>query len=684
MNKIKSLFFIILMFFFGPAAAQELPIAQATLYSESTAIAADTPFRLGVLIEPNAPGWHTYWENPGDAGLATTLEWTLPEGFVATKIDWPAPKRIEEGPLTVYGYKGPLFLPVTITPPEKLDAPSYTFRVTANWLICKDICIPESATLDITLPAGAASLSPTMHFSAHDARKPAIVAFSAAYTLADNQLVLSVPLAYLNIKETITAATFFIREPNIVRYAAQQNFSVTDDTLQLTLERSETAPPETLHGLLSITAGGEDKVFDILLQNAGVLSAAQGLANPSTPLHSLQDTSIVTLLFFAMIGGLILNLMPCVLPVLSLKALALVKKSAAERVHVRAQGLSYTFGILVSFALLAGALLALKNAGEAVGWGFQMQSPPFVGFLIYLLFLVGLSLSGLFHLPVLLGTAGGDAVNESSTRGSFLTGVLATAVATPCTAPFMAPAIGAALTLSDWQAMLVFQALGLGLALPFLLISFFPQLLRFLPKPGAWMETFKHILAWPMYLSVLWLLWVLWEQTGMTGLALALVGMAVILLSLKAKKHAVTLGLILAAIVLTLPLFGHFEKDMTMPAAAMSHDVDVAEFSKAKLEELRAAGKPVFVDATAAWCITCQVNARIAIHTEHTMQAFRERGVTLMIADWTRRNAEITEFLASFGYRGVPLYVYYPPNNGEPKILPQLLTESIVVEAITP
>lgn len=688
MRAIISLLFISLLSV--PAALSAAPtpasIVNATIYSEKPSFEADTPFRLGVLLEPVA-GWHTYWENPGDAGLATKLVWTLPEGFTAGTIDWPMPRRMAEGPLVVYGYEGTVFLPVTITPPAALNPGPYTFRVKASWLVCKDICIPEAVELEITLPDALAGASNAAKlFSNHDALKPSMVALPATYADDGTHLTVSVPLSLINTQDTpVTAAQLFLREHSVVRYAAEQQVSVEDGVLRIVVERSSSTPLETLHGLLSVTAGGKQKYFDLVLQSA---ESANQSADKAPTTASLWFPVILLL---ALLGGMILNLMPCVLPVLSLKALAVVKQANGERLHVRQQGLAYTLGILVSFAAIAAVLLALKAGGEAVGWGYQMQSPAFVGFLIYLLFLVGLSLSGFFYLPVVFGNLGASMMEASSVKGSFLTGMLATAVATPCTAPFMASAVGAALTLPSWQALLVFETLGLGLALPFLLISLYPKLLRFLPKPGAWMETFKQFLAFPMYASVIWLLWVLAQQTGPGGVAVALIGMLVIVIAIWMKRlfanpatyRLAALAALAGIIVLSLMCLSKQEMPESMPASAAEHGVETVAFSPTALGSLRMEGKPVFVDVTAAWCITCQVNKRVAIQTDRVMQAFKERGVTLMVADWTRRNKDITEFLANFGYQGVPLYVFYPAGGGEAKVLPQLLTPDIVIDAIT-
>lgn len=676
MKIIKSLFIIYLLIFSLPALAQPVPedVVQAALVSESTAIEAETPFRLAISLKP-LPGWHTYWENPGDAGLPVSLAWTLPEGFTAGSMEWPIPTRMDEGPLTVYGYSGDIFLPVAITPPQALGEAEYTLKVTVNLLVCKEICIPESETLEITLPSGTAGASVDKPlFAAHDANRPAMVPLPATYTVEEKSIRLSVPRSELEMKNTVISdAFFFTRESGVVSYSGKQQFVDDKQSLQLLLPRTDGMPDGMLSGILAVTTADSIKYFDI------------GFQPSQMPLAATQpDLTFAAVLLFALLGGIILNLMPCVLPVLSLKALALVKKAGSEAAHAKALGIAYTLGILVSFALFAGLLIALQQAGNAVGWGFQMQSPAFVTFLIYLLFLVGLNLSGLFHLPTLMGHVGSTLANEDSARGSFLTGVLATAVATPCTAPFMASAVGAALAYPAWQSMLVFLALGFGLALPFLLISFFPRLLKFLPKPGAWMDTFKKLLALPMYASVLWLLWVLMQQTSENGFAVALMGITAIFLAVLIRKRTLVIAACAAAL-LTLPALGWFQDTaMSIPSTHTRHGIETIPYTPEKLEALRAAGKPVFVDATAAWCITCQLNARVAIHTDKTMEAFKQHGVTLMIADWTRQNPDISAWLASFGYQGVPLYVFYPADGGKPQVLPQLLTEDIIINTIQP
>lgn len=673
-----------------PASAQDLPVTfqseftRTTLVTEHTAITsgASSVINAALLLEP-APGWHTYWENPGDAGLPISLTWELPKGFSAGSIDWPAPKTLMEGPLMTHSYDSTVFLPVAIAVPEGLEKGRiYPIKLKAEWLICKEICVPDSSELQISLPVAEGEPEESMQaylFTRHREQRPVTLDTPGSFTSDGDTLTLSLSLDTLKSRD-IKGAHFFMREQNLIQYPAEQKLTVDDNTLHLALARADDPPGEVISGILALT-GSDGSLSHYNLSFTAATATASG-----------QELWFPVAMLLAVLGGLVLNLMPCVLPVLSLKALALAKKAGAAHEHVVRQGVAYTAGILVSFGIIAGVLIALRQAGEAVGWGYQMQSPAFVGFLAYLLFLVGLNLSGFFHLPVLLGNVGMGMANESSARGSFFTGILATAVATPCTAPFMASAVGAALTMPAWQALLVFEALGLGLALPFLLISLFPRLRRFLPRPGAWMDTFKQLLAFPMYASVIWLLWVLALQTGAGGMAVALSGMLVMVLALWMKPlftesasayRWTALAIFAGVLLLSLPALRDMENNgMAMPDEHMRQGVTIMPYSQESLAALRKEGKPVFVDATAAWCITCQVNARIALHTENTMKEFKVRGITLMIADWTRRNDQITEFLSGFGYKGVPLYVFYPGNNGKPIVLPQILTEDIVIKTI--
>ncbi len=625
---------------------------------------------IGLLLQPKE-GWHTYWENPGDAGIPTTISWILPEGTNHTEILWPLPSRIQEDVLMVYGYKNDVLLPAKLRVPEDFAGDSFPIRLKAEWLVCDKICVPESAEFAIGIKIAAAS------FEGHESAIlkqelnaiPKKMGVPLPTTITKDSFEIMLPEKVAEDGDLY----FFPREQNQILYAAPQKFS--GNTLSVARNVDE-PPPTKLTGYLESKTG----MYDVELGLPGASSPATTLdikAPPTPPPHSF-----IVLVLVAILGGLVLNLMPCVLPVLSLKALAIAKKSGRERKSIAAQALAYTAGVLMSFAIIAGVLISLQMAGESIGWGFQMQSPPFVGFLTILLFLVGLNLAGMFELPVLFGSALAD-TPQHGLRGSFATGVLATAVATPCTAPFMATAVGATLTLPPVLSMLVFLSIGLGLALPFLLIAIFPKLVSYLPRPGAWMETFKQLMAFPMFASVIWLVWVLTQQTGAAGLLIVLITMLALSFIIWLKERCsdrspfcriAILLLLLAVLVNGISALSRV--GMAIP----SHDEEM-KFSEAKLSDLRATGTPVFVDATAAWCLTCQVNARTSINTEKSRAAFEETGTRLLIADWTNRDAEITSFLKKFGYNGVPLYVYFPPS-GEPVVLPQLLSESLVISTL--
>lgn len=683
MNLLRLTSFFLTLFFSLPALAAnqvQLDNSTATLMSSHGSVKPGEAMSVGVSINPR-DGWHIYWENPGDAGIPTTLEWTLPEGLTVGKVQWPVPVRILEDILAVYGYEDEVLLPVVVNVPADYEADIISVKVNASWLICDDICIPESAELTLDIPTSDTSTQSNQiaQFANNWSRMPDIYGKTLPFTVSDDAIAIELPG-----KMQENGAYFYVREPNVIAYAKQQYLSGS----KLIIPRNGGDVPHRLSGY--IEAG--DKAYDVEAEQVmgdgagAVTGTTEPTSNvmPDTPTSKPSDISFsryARLLAFALIGGLILNLMPCVLPILSLKAIAIAKKSGRERHIIVKQALAYTMGVILSFAAIAALLISLQMAGESIGWGFQMQSPPFVGALAILLFVVGLNLSGMFELPVLFGNTLSD-TREHSLRGSFLTGVLAVAVATPCTAPFMATAVGATLTLAPHLAMFVFIFIGIGLALPFLMVALFPRLVSYLPRPGAWMETFKQLMSFPMYASAIWLLWVITQQTGAQGLLVVLVTMLAIsfIIWLKGRCSDPSYLCRLSILLLLLAAFinGLVALSTLQPTPMPHNDTD---YSAAKLEELRADHTPVLVDATAAWCLTCQVNNNVAIDTVATRAAMEETGTVLMVADWTNRNPEITSFLKSFGYNGVPLYVFYPPGK-DPVVLPQLLSESLVIRTI--
>lgn len=670
---------------------------RAELVAETTALLRGGDSLVALKLTPE-PGWHTYWRNPGDSGLATKLNWSLPAGVSAGPIQWPAPHRAPLGELTNYGYGDETLHLVSIAVPADwpLNRP-LPLRVLAKWLVCKDVCIPGEAPLALSLPvvAGSADLDPAQAAAFERARaalpEPAPSGWQAQYQIADNNLSLAVQAPGLDRAEVIE---FFPYANDLVNHAAPQKLAVDAQGLRLSQGLSSyfLDAPKQVEGVLVLEQGGQRRAYE-LSADAGTVApvltgralAAAGTAPDAATQTASTTPGLLPALLFALLGGLILNLMPCVFPVLSLKALSLAQSAGQARAEQRASALAYTAGAVLSCVLAAGLLLALRAGGEALGWGFQLQSPTFIAALAYLMFALGLSMSGLLEIGSSWMGVGSGLASKSGLAGSFFTGVLAVVVASPCTAPFMGSALGYAVTQPVPVALLVFAALGLGLALPFLLIGYFPQLARALPRPGAWMLTFKQAMAFPLYLTVAWLLWVLTRQAGadalgLTACGLVAVALAVWLLGRPGRKLAGTLiaalSLLAAGYVLASPLL---RVQATTASAATSKEA----WSPERVAALRAEGRTVFVDFTADWCITCKVNERGALASERVRQAFADAGVVTLVADWTTSDPRITQALAEFGRNGVPLYLLYP-RGGEPRVLPQVLSPQIVIDALQP
>ncbi len=645
-------------------------MTQTRLTADRTAIQAGEPFWLALEMVLS-PDWHSYWENPGDTGMTTTMRWELPEGFTAGPIHWPIPKRVELAGLMNFAYEGIVYFPVPITPPKDLPAGDYYFRLKANWLVCKDICIPESGEYTLMLPVGQATDDPNfMH--PHLAALPKPLKNEAQYSLSANTLTLSIPQDAVAPYKGMEATLFPLTDGLIDNMAEQK--TVWDDkglSLSITRGASTEAPP--LKGLITFASG--------ITVEAGFMFTAEAASLPAASAET--DLSLALALLLAFAGGLVLNLMPCVLPILSLKALALVKKSSASRREASTHGIAYTGGILASFAAVAGLLILLQQAGSAVGWGFQLQSAGFVTFLALVTFVVGLNLSGVFTVPHLLGSAGNTLAARKGAVGSFFTGVLAVLVATPCTAPFMAPALGFALTQPPLQAFLIFQALALGFAAPLLLVSLSPRLIAFLPKPGAWMQAFKQLMAFPMYATSAWLLWVLTRQGGEQALAEGLTLLVSASFLLWLHEHMKN-RLAHQMFHIGLAVFTVFFAWLLLSGPGALPEVKQEPFSQERLTQLRTENTPVFVYATADWCITCKINEASSLRTSTVMEHFHKEGIVMMEADWTNRDEHISEYLASFNRQGVPLYVFYPKENQEPRLLPQLLTPYLLVDETQP
>jgi thiol:disulfide interchange protein len=659
-------------------AAESQPVssarATATLVSDTDHFAPGVPLRVGLRLRL-APGWHTYWVNPGDAGIPAELNLTLPEGASAGPIAWPAPDRLMEGPIATYAYTGELLLPVRVVPGDA--AGTMMLHAEANWLVCKEICVPEQGNFLLKLPAGTPAPSAQAGlFTAADSRTPRAAGWRA--TIAPDA-ALRVEGAEIS-PASIAEAWFMPSAPGSIEHGAPQKLTVGSGELTLALTPGRQFKSDAaVEGVLSIRDRSGQR-SDVALQAAPGGAAAIRAADPPIALGRM--------LGLAFLGGLILNLMPCVFPVLAMKAVSLA--GGAARGEVRAHSLSYTAGVLVTFIALGLVLLAARAGGAAAGWGFQFQSPAFVAGMAWLLFAVGLNLSGVFRFGTSFSGTGQNLAMRGGLAGSFFTGLLAVLVATPCTAPFMGAAIAGALAAPPSVTILVFLAMGAGLAAPYLLLATWPSLARAAPRPGNWMEIFRQILAFPMYAASVWLIWVIAQEMGPQGVlatasGIVLIGFAAWGLGLSQTLEAVRArrfarSAAFAALLGAIAVLGSIATapSSTSPLAEAGAEV----FTPARLAALRAEGKPVFVNMTAAWCVTCLLNERVALGSTDVRQAFAARGVTYLKGDWTRQDPAVTDFLRSHGRDGVPLYVFFPAKDGAPKLLPQILTEGIVLGAL--
>jgi len=672
------------------------PNVAAKLVSEVAGIEAGKPFWV-LLRQDIRPGWHTYWRNAGDSGAPTEITWDLPAGFSAGEIQWPFPERIIYGPLVNFGFNDLALYPVLITPPASLVADNITLKAKVRWLVCADICIPERTELTLTLPAGTGfgvDLASQADFLAARQKIPAVIDLSTRWSHDGEQLVIQVPMG--GDPKQVRRVDYFPFTDGVIENAAAQQLDLTGDSMTLTVPKGwDYSANSSLDGIIVVyeNVGADDA--ENVIASAFEIRPTSGafVAAPS----SASGVSIWTALAFAFIGGLILNLMPCVFPVLSIKVLSLVQQVGSDQTSIKTHGWVYLLGVVLSFMLIAGLLISLRAGGAQIGWGFQLQSPWVIGLLVYLFFLIGLNLSGFFEIGTTMMSVGESLVQRKGYSGSFFTGVLATIVAAPCTAPFMASAIGFALTQSNLVALLIFAALGLGMAAPYLLLCYSPALLRALPRPGAWMARFKELLAFPMYASAIWLVWVLTQQAGAMGVLTILGGLLLLVFAIwlaqgmsgASLRHKVVTGIawLLVALALSLPiqLQGPVTSDESQDMASgsgQSYEGPVfGTYSEKNLASLRASG-PVFVNLTAAWCITCKVNEAVALNQKAVRSAFEAKDVQYLKGDWTNQDAEISRLLEAYGRSGVPLYLLYAGASGEARVLPQILTQSIVIDAI--
>lgn len=695
---------------------------KASLVAAETAIVPGKPVQVALRFVHDEH-WHTYWLNPG-TGLVTTIAWTLPPGWKASEIQWPAPKALKDrtGTIVGNGYEGDLLLPVTLTPPADLaPGASVTLKAAAEWLMCEDVCMPGDAKVSLTLPV-AASAAPDPAFGA---RLSAVVAnlprAEAAWKLSATRdaknVTLTVTPTSANPAATPSDLRFFA-DDNFVAYELPQIVTAAaNGSFVLTLPISPDAPKDTakLAGVLTSSNGWRaDGSLPGLRVDLAFTAAAPApvKANASAPAAPLVTTtgattagapaaapaapvSLLGTLFLAFVGGLILNLMPCVFPVLGIKILGFVNQAGQDKKKVILHGLVFALGVLLSFWTLAVVLAVLRAGGDQLGWGFQLQSPLFVFALAAVMLIFAMNMSGVFEFGLSATGVGSDLQMKSGFAGSFFTGVLATVVATPCSAPFLAPALGAALTLSTVESFAVFTAIAIGLAGPYLLLSIFPAAVKILPRPGAWMETFKQFMAFPLYATVAYLTWVLAGQTTENGSLMALFGLVLIALGVwfygrynapGTKPAKVRFGTVTAALVFAVGVWTGWPEDIASKTAAAqaagAPEVVWEKWSPETVAQLRAEGKTIYVDFTARWCATCQTNKKIVFHSDAVLRAFAAKKIVTLRADWTNKDPAITAELAKYQRSAVPFNVIWQPGKTEPVILPELLTPSIVLDAI--
>jgi thiol:disulfide interchange protein/DsbC/DsbD-like thiol-disulfide interchange protein len=728
------------------AAPIKTPHAEVELIAAQTALVAGQSARIGLSIK-HAPHWHTYWKNPGDSGYPTKVTWALPAGFSVSEFDWPAPKRLATGPIVNFGYEGEVLLPLTVTVPTTIEPGTpITLKGKAEWLVCKDVCIPEEGDVSLVLPAIARPIAPMtetgaakIRFDATDAAKPVSLAgWSGKAHVSGRDVLLDIAPA-----AGAPALSHFdifpepeqINDPSVQRvYRTKAGYAVAlkwvegakvPPTFNVVLTSTEPLLGAAKAGLMQVSVAAASDPSSaaksvavptdaVLLSDASTSSSA---AKPMDSDGTIVNDSGLTLwsaIAFAFVGGMILNLMPCVFPVLSLKILSFAQHAGAKqktergtvvpirsgntdslatasfsdgKTAMRTHGIFYAIGVVLSFLALAGVLLALKSAGSAIGWGFQLQNPGVVWVLAIIFFLIGLNLMGAFEVGQLAPSSLLSMQAKHPGVDSFFSGVLAVIAASPCTAPFMGAALGFALTQSTIAALAVFAALGVGMALPYVLLSWFPKWLEKLPPPGAWMVTMKQVLAFPMFLTVVWLVWVIAMQAGVDGAAIVLLGLVGLAFAAwmigSSRTGARWVGVVagVAAAALAWPASVTSDAATTASTNGTKSASQWQPWDPATIAKLNAEGKPVFVDFTAAWCVSCQANKRLVLTRDEIVQAFNAKNVVLMRADWTNKDDRITKALAEMNRSGVPVYVLHAP--GKPaQLLPELLTTGIVKEAL--
>jgi thiol:disulfide interchange protein DsbD len=674
------------------------PRVTASLVAADAAVQPGQPLTVALRLE-HAPHWHTYWLNPG-TGLPTSIEWTLPPGWKAGQIQWPAPRVLKDSKQNIVGngYEGELFLPVTLSPPADLKpGESVTLQAAAEWLMCEDICVPGSGKFTLTLPvttsppgadpAWGAKIRATL-----DGLPGAVSGWSVAASRTAKTVKLEVTPAAPG--GHAPSDLHFFGEDNLIAYDQPQQLKPDGRggfALELPIASDAPADAKRLTGVLTSAngwnAGGVTRGLVVSVE-LGAATTSQGPRGAAAAKGSVAGTMLLALL-----GGLILNLMPCVFPVLGIKILGFVNQAGHQRSKIVAHGLVFTLGVLLSFWSLAGVLAVLRAGGDQLGWGFQLQSPVFVYALAVLLLVFALNMSGVFEFGLGATAVGGELQMKSGYAGSFFTGVLATVVATPCSAPFLAPALGAALAVSTLESFAIFTSIGIGLSTPYLLLSIFPDAVKVLPRPGAWMETFKQFMAFPLYATVGYLIWVLAAQTSDESFrsvlfSLVLVAMAVWMYgrwnapgsSAGRARFGVVSLVVVGAFGLWVGWPTEASATATKPGAAPA--IVWGAWSPETVSKLRAEGRTIYVDFTARWCATCQTNKKLVFGSDEVLKYFADNKIATLRGDWTSKDPRITAELAAYQRSAVPFNVIWLPGKDTPVILPEILTAKTVLDAL--
>ncbi len=729
MRKYVSLFLILAAFILPAQSWSTIggpPAVKVELLQEEQTVQPGRPFWVALALHID-DGWHVYWKNPGDIGMPLKVDWQLPAGYEACPLQWPFPEKFITADMVGFGYKGDVMLLSLITPPQNLEL-NKPQQLTAKveWLVCSSLmCQPgaDSAKLTLNIQEEEPKFRDEATSFFAEARSKLPTSKIKIITKRKDGLVqLEVPPTKNQLSKNVVGAYFFPEEQDIIDHSVDPTVAMSSDESNSYLvslkEKDEVGVPrQTLKGVLVLHSrqGELDHVEAVnvnspIEDDSGLLSLADadfikkaviGKASESSTNSFDFEGGIALALLFAFLGGMILNLMPCVLPVISLKIMSFVKLSGEKRSLTLKHGLWFSFGVLFSFWILAGAILIFRSYGQAVGWGFQLQEPIFVVALASLMFLFALSLFGVFEWGLIFASWAGQTQSDtaktaSGFTGSFFSGVLATAVATPCTGPFLGSVVGFALTVPAYQALLIFTSLGLGMCFPYLLLAAFPALLRFIPKPGAWMETFKQLMGFVLLASVVWLMWVFSAQTDSFSLICLVAGLLCFAFGVwiygRGGVPSVGKTRRILAYVAAVLCFYIGVQAILLPRHSWSQAEAIAggdnnwkgweAFSPERVAELRAQGVPVFIDFTAKWCLICQVN-HFVLASQEIDQKFARQGVVKMVADWTKNDPVITEELSKFGRNSVPLYVYYGPDKDqEAVILPQILTPDIVASEI--